>query len=283
MRKSGSINFLKSFAIACWIREKFQRMRFLSKKSLFTYYGVFESFEDARKNLPATEEFNKRQLAEEYVTVRMNRIFTYDYPVMYWLAGAFASGATSVFDLGGSVGVHFHSYRKFMHYPDKLRWIVCETPEISQVGRELAETRGMSEIVFVDRLEPSRIKCNIWICAGALQYIENGRPKELLKACASRPEHIILNKLPLYDGDDFVVAQNIGEGCFAPAYVYGKSRFIEEIESMGYMLMDLWDVPERDLYVPGVPEKSFSSFSGLYFRRIITCTSTRPVTESIAA
>lgn len=274
MHKSGPINLLMSLAIARRIRKKFHRMRFLSKNGLFTYYGVFESFEDARKNLPATEEFNKRQLAEEYVTVRANRIFTYDYPVMYWLAGAFASGATSVFDLGGSVGVHFHSYRKFMSYPDKLSWIVCEVPEISQVGRELAEKRGTSEIAFVDGLEPSRIKANIWICAGALQYIENGRPKELLKACASLPEHIILNKVPLYDGDDFVVAQNIGEGCFAPAYVYGKGRFIEEIESLGYALMDLWDVPERDLYVPGAPEKSFHYFSGLYFRRNIRSAST---------
>lgn len=269
MRKSGPINFLKSITIARRIREKFHCIRFLSKRGLFSYYGVFDSFEDARKRLPVTEEFNKRQLAEEYVTIRANRIFSYDYPAMYWLAGAFVSGATSVFDLGGSVGVHFHSYKKFMSYPDKLSWIVCETPEIAQVGRELAEARGTSEIAFVDRLEPSRIKGNIWICAGALQYIENGRPKELLKVCASRPEHIILNKLPLYDGDDFVVAQNIGEGCFAPAYVYDKGRFIEEIESMGYTLMDLWDVPERELYVPGHPEKSFSSFSGLYFRQII--------------
>jgi putative methyltransferase (TIGR04325 family) len=276
MRRSNSIDFLKSLAIARRIRKKFHRMRFLSKKSFFTYYGVFESFEDARKNLPVTKEFNKRQLAEEYVAVRTNRIFTYDYPVMYWLASAFASGATSVFDLGGSVGVHFHSYRKFMPYPDKLSWIVCETPEIAQVGRELAETRGTSEIAFVDRLEPDRIKCNIWICAGALQYVENARPKELLKACASHPEHIILNKLPLYDGDDFVVAQNIGEGCFAPAYVYGKDRFIEEIESMGYALTDLWDVPERDLYIPGIPEKSFPSFSGLYFKRIISTSKSCP-------
>src|SRR4051812_22234190 len=41
---------------------------------------------------------------------------------------------------------------------------------------------------------------------------------------------------------------------------------VERIEAVGYTLRDAWPVPERALYVPLHPERSFGCFSGLYFR-----------------
>ena len=72
----------------------------------------------------------------------------------------------------------------------------------------------------------------------------------------------------MYDGEDYVTAQNIGAGCFAPMHVYNRQRLISEIEVLGYALCDEWQVPERSLYLPGFPERCIPAHSGLYFRML---------------
>jgi putative methyltransferase (TIGR04325 family) len=238
---------------------------FLSEEGFASFYGVFGSFSEARDALPKSKEHNQRALTAEYVNVRRHRVFSYDYPVIYWLSVAFRHGTASVFDIGGSVGVHYHAYKKLLVYPPSLTWQVCDLPEIVQVGRELAARNSETQLTFTDTLDPASVQADIWITAGAIHYIENARPNSLLAACKKRPTHFILNKLPLYGGDDFVSAQNIGKNSFAPQYVYNRKRFLTDIESVGYHLVDSWEVPECSFYLPGHPEKSFRKFSGLYF------------------
>lgn len=251
-------------AIRSW-RERRHLAHFLSLEGFRSFYGVFNSFSEARDSLPESEEHNQRALTPQYVNVRCNRIFSYDYSVIYWLSEAFRQGATSVFDIGGSVGVHYHAYRKILVYPQSLTWQVCELPAIAQVGRELAERRHATQLTFTETLDPGTVQADVWLSAGAIHYIENARPNLLLAACRHRPEYFILNKLPLYDGDDFVSAQNIGKHSFAPQYVYNRQRLVTDIEGTGYRLVDSWEVPECSFYLPGHPEKSFNKYSGLYF------------------
>ena len=257
---------LLSLPILRRVRDRRHYAHFLSERGFASFYGVFPSFEEARRRLPKSEEFNERDLAAEYVDVRTHRIFAYDYPVMYWLREAFGSGSASIFDLGGSVGVHFHAYRPYLPYPTNLRWEVCETPEIAKVGRELAERFGASNLTFVDSLNPHELNADIWLSAGALQYVEGCHLGSLIQTCQRRPAHIILNKVPLYDGEDFVTVQNVGGGCYAPSYVYNKPKLIQDVRSCGYDLVSSWSTPERAFYLPGHPERSFESFSGLYFK-----------------
>lgn len=251
---------------------QFQRWRdhrrlahFLSPDGFASFYGVFNNFAEARRCLPESKEFDQRALAAEYANERMHRVYCYDYPIMFWLNIAFARGAVSVFDIGGSVGVHYHAYKKLLAYPQGLTWQVYEVGSIAQIGRELAESSEAPGLEFTDKLSPSVIDADIWISAGAIHYIDNARPSSLLLACARRPRHILLNKLPLYEGDDFVSAQNLGENSFAPHHVYNRTRFITDITNIGYRLVDSWEVPERSFYLPGHPERSFKRFTGLYF------------------
>jgi len=247
-------------------RERRHLAYFLSEAGFASFYGVFRSFSEARDSLPKTREHNQRALAAGYVDVRCHRVFCYDYPVIYWLSEAFRIGATSVFDIGGSVGVHYHAYKQVLAYPQSLTWQVCDVPDIAQVGRELAAGSGATQLTFTETLDTGSVQADVWISAGAIHYIEDARPSSLLTTCKHRPGHLILNKLPLYEGSDFVSAQNIGENSFAPQYVYNRQRFITDIECLGYRLVDAWEVPECKFYLPGHPEKSFTTFSGLYFR-----------------
>lgn len=248
---------------------KWRRQHFLSSEGAGFYFGVFDDFAAARQSLPASPEFNHGQLATEYVDVRARQVFEYDYPVMWWLEQAFRQGARSVLDIGGSVGVHYYAYSSYLTLPADLSWRVVEVPAMAAIGRRIAAERGAGPLNFTDDFDDAiaSASADIWIASGALQYLETGRPGELLARCSRRPEHVLLNKLPLFPGEDFVTTQNLGEGCFAPLHVFNDERLVREMEVQSYALRDRWAVHERSLYLPGYPDRSFSSFAGLYLRR----------------
>lgn len=243
-----------------------RQQKFLSEDGFGSYFGLFDSFAAAREWLPRNPEFDFDALAAEYVDVRTRQVFAYDYPVMWWLDRAFDGGARSILDIGGSVGVHYYAYRSYIDMPAALSWRIVEVPAIVAIGKKLAAERRATALTFTGDLQEGLAgPADIWICAGALHYMEDARPADLLRRCAGMPAHVLLNKVPLYEGDDFVTTQNIGQGCFAPLHVFNRQRFIRDITAAGYALMDQWSVYERSLYLPGHPERSFASFGGLYF------------------
>ena len=246
---------------------RWRRRHFLAREGYGFYFGLFDSFDAAREWLPASAEFNHEALADEFIKVRTQQVFAYDYPVIWWLNEAFRRGATRVLDIGGSVGVHYYAYGKYIDMPASLSWRIVEVPVIAAIGRRLAAQRAAAALSFTEDLQEGLRHGNaeIWIASGVLHYMEDARPGELLERCTERPLHLLLNKLPLYEGEDFVTAQNIGEGCFAPLHVFNRDRFVRGVEAQGYALRDRWAVHERSLYLPGYPERSFPTFTGLYF------------------
>ncbi len=246
---------------------RWRRRQFLSDEGLASYFGLFDSFAAASEWLPPNPGFNLGALADEYVNIRTRQVFEYDYPVMWWLARALGAGARRILDIGGSVGVHYYAYRSYIDMPEALNWRIFEVPAMVAIGQDFAAARGVTALSFTADLQDALASpgIDIWISAGALQYMEDARPADLLKRCAAMPAHVLLNKIPLCEGDDFVTAQNIGEGCFAPVQVLNRRRFIHDVEVLGYTLKDHWQVYERSLYLPGHPERSFASFSGFYF------------------
>lgn len=248
-------------------RLNWERKRFLSPQTFAAYFGVYENFASARAELPDNPGFNRKALAREYIDVRTKRVFEYDYPVMWWLDKAFRLGAKSVLDIGGSVGVHYYAYRQYLEMPPGLSWEIVEVPEIASLGRELAVEREARPLRFTTDLNEALVarSQDVWISAGAIQYFEDAHPAKLLGLCERRPPHVLLNKLPLHDGDDFVTTQNLGEGSFSPVHIYNRADFIGSIEALGYVLRDAWDVHERSMHIPGYPKLSFATFTGLYF------------------
>jgi putative methyltransferase (TIGR04325 family) len=245
-----------------------QHRFFLSHAGLASHWGVYESFDEARRSLPANRGYDTAEAVED-VRRRGLKLHPYDYPVLFWLERAFALGARGVYDIGGSVGSHFYAYRRVLPYPEALEWVVCELPTAAETGRTMAEATGAARegLRFVQTADTRDIAADIWISAGALQYIEDAEFGPRLESARSLPRYIVLNKLPIYDGDDFVVTQNIAPDCFSPAWVWNHDRFVERIQACGYRLVDEWDVPERDLYVPQHPKRSFKTFTGLCFER----------------
>ena len=248
------------------LRRKRHLSHFLAARGYGSHYGFFPTFAAAHAWLPKTGAFDRADFADEYIEIRTQRVFAYDYPVMFWLKQAFEQGAVSVFDIGGSVGVHCHAYRKYMDYPVGLQWLVCELSHAVRQGRELAAREQVSGLQFTEDLSPAAFVGDVLMAAGAIEFIEGFRLDKFLAEMPSRPKHILLNKLPLHDGPDVVSTQNIGGGAFTPHHVYNRQAYVKAIECLGYELVDAWEVPERSFFVPGEPAKSFDCYSGLYFR-----------------
>jgi putative methyltransferase (TIGR04325 family) len=240
---------------------------FLSEHGAGFHYGKFSNFEAARAWLPPSAEFDSESLSDEYINVRTQRVYPNDYPVMYWLREAFASGAASIWDLGGSVGIHYYAYGRYMPFPPGLQWDVHELAVVARLGRALASSNRVPNLRFHDgAVDPATIRADVWISAGVIEFLEDLDITELLQSVAKKPAHVLLNKVPLYDGPDFVSTHNLGKGSFAPHRVFSRERLVARIQSAGYKLTDAWQVPDRLFTIPGQPEHSFDHYSGLYFR-----------------
>lgn len=229
------------------------------------YRGVFESFQQARASSPAASRvgFNTEETNADFGD-RFDRLFGYDYPVLFWLRTLFPD-VSSVFDWGGHLGIHYHAYKKYLNYPVGTRWTVCEVPKVAEEGNRQVAARGERCLEFTSRPE-SADGHEILMAAGSLQYIETPLLPTLVSSLQKPPRHILINKIPVYDGPAFVTLQNIGFG-FAPVRVWNRANFQRDLMELGYELVDSWQVPERQLQLPFHPDRSFMNFTGFYFRR----------------
>jgi len=228
------------------------------------FHGVYQSFKEANRAAPRTKPlgFNNAAYALEFED-RLSRALSFDYPVMFWL-GRLIEPGTRVFDYGGHRGTNFYAYSRYLKYPEGFKWIVCDLPEIVKAGEELARRGNRDEISFTTSFSEAS-GAQILLAAGSLQYIEQPPFAVSLAALSVRPRHLLLNKLPLYEGNQIVTLQN-GGPAFHPQYVFNRKDFIDSVCSAGYELVDQWDVPSHPGRIPFHPEASFRSHTGLYFR-----------------
>ncbi|TDP84709.1 putative methyltransferase (TIGR04325 family) [Aquabacterium commune] len=251
--------------IRSWLHRRAIR-KYFSPRGSGCHSGHFSSFAQARAWLPPSPEFSHDKFTDEYVHERSRRIWAFDYPVLFWLREAFAGGSSTVLDIGGSIGNQYYAYQRYLRYPEALQWRVQELSAFIGQGRELAQQRGAAALSFSDAWPAEWLDSEVWLAAGVLEFMESQDLPSLLARCARKPRHILLNKLPLSESPAFVSSQNIGFGSYVPHHVFNRRDFIGAIESLGYELVDTWDVPERSFQSLGFDEDAFDVYSGLYFR-----------------
>ncbi|MDX2231987.1 MAG: methyltransferase, TIGR04325 family [Leptolyngbyaceae cyanobacterium bins.349] len=232
-----------------------------------SYRGIFETFDQAIAAVPNQSKvgYNNADLAQEYEQdfyQYYKIIGTFDYPVLFWLKGLLFEHCT-VFDFGGNVGNRFYAYEDYLNYPPHLKWIVCELPEILKIGEKIAQQEKRSNITFTDQFDQAN-GTDILLASGSIQYLGNEFSKQL-GSLACKPRHLILNRLPLCEGKQFVTLQN-GGLVFYPAFVMNKAEFIASICNLGYELGDSWQDRSEPCAVPFHPEFKTLSFHGLYFK-----------------
>lgn len=265
-------SILKQIPGVLQVYQYFQKLNYERKFAGDCYgcfRGVYETFEEAIQSAPKTKSigYDNSELAQEYQyqAELETTVQSYDYPVLFWLNSILNTHkqSISVFDFGGNVGVHFYAYQKYIKYPDGLEWIVCDVPGIVKAGKELAHKRGCStNLVFTDKFEDAKSK-DIFLASGSIQYVDNLSLS--LASLSEKPQHLLLNILPFYEGERFVTLQNGGK-VFYPSYIFNKTEFIDSIERIGYEMIDLWENRYFHCIIPLHPEKSGAFFHGLYFQ-----------------
>ena len=228
------------------------------------FRGVYSDFQEALQAAPRTKKigFNHEELIGMYQE-RWERLFPEDYPVLFWLRPLISQGGR-LFDFGGHRGHHFYSYRSYIEYPEDFSWTVCEVPVIAKAGEELAKEKNESHRLHFTTDFCRADGVTIFLAAGSLHYVEPPLA-EALAGLRTLPQHLVLNKVPLYDGEPYVTLQN-GGVAFHPLHVYNRHEFVNSLHKLGYEPIDEWQVPTRHGRIPFHPEASFPVYSGLYFR-----------------
>lgn len=227
------------------------------------YRGVFPSFEAARAAAPNDKfGYNRPELVNIY-DHRLDKAFPSDYPTLFWISRLLGE-ARSLFDWGGHIGVTFYAYQRYLQLPDGFRWRVCEMSEIVKAGAELAAKKGETRLSFTT-VPAEASGFDILLAAGSLQFMEPS-PASELERLPQKPKHLLLNKLPLYPGEDFVTLQNTIHS-YNPCKVWNRERFVKSITDLGYQVVDSWETPDMSCQIPLYPDHSVAAYSGYYFRR----------------
>lgn len=226
------------------------------------YRGVFGSFAEARASAPSTRPvgFDHPELATLYDS-RIHKAFPSDYPVLFWLQ-RLGTEISSVFDWGGHVGVSYYTYVRYGLNP-ALAWRVGDVPAIIEAGRRIAATRGIAALSFTSEFSDGD-GFDLLLANGSLQFVDMPFAESLARF-QKRPAHVIVNKLPAYDGPSFVTLENTIHS-FNPYRVFNRAAFVESLTALGYTLVDSWENPDVTLSLPLHRERSLAAYSGFYFR-----------------
>lgn len=242
--------------------------KFKNKNSFGAFRGVYNTFEEALRDVKGPMGYDNIQTVERYLSSfeqGIKKINEYEYPMFFWLKNIldeYGEGQKiKIFDFGGNLGVHFFKFYKFVKNNKRLTWIVCEVPSIVKLGQE----RFSSDILNFTTNFHDADGCDIFFSSGAIQYVKDLSLSLSLSELSQKPKHIILGRLPMQNKyKQFVTLQNMGTS-FCPQYVFNKNDFIENFVKIGYELIDEWTGRDTCI-IPFHRNKSVYAYTGLYMK-----------------
>jgi putative methyltransferase (TIGR04325 family) len=251
--------------LGAYLHEKYDRV-FAANLDSNLFRGVFATFEEAERSAPRTLPlgYDHPGPAGMYQE-RARKAYPTDYPVLFWLQRVLREGSLRVFDLGGHTGVSYYAYRRYLDYPEALRWQVQDVPAVVQEGRSIAAKNDHSgHLSFTDRFEEVE-GADVLVALGSLQYLPETLA-ERVRNLRTPPRHLILNLIPLHEEHSYFTLQSIGTA-FCPYRVTSFAEFRSAYEKLGYETVDTWENPEKRCDIPFHPEHSLDRYYGFYFRR----------------
>jgi len=225
------------------------------------YRGVYQDFGSASAALEADKPrgFDSKNVVD-YFAEHLSRFNPGDYPILLRLTQILRPGDT-VFDLGGGSGQCYYAYRERIEFPPNLRWLVSDVEAFTQAGQKRARELGVTSLAFTNNWQDAD-GAPVYLTNGTLQYLE---PElcEILGKLSKLPAHVLVNRIPAYDGQPFYTIQH-GSNSYSPYKIVNTSEFLQGMEKLGYKKVDQWSLP-RGLRVPFHPEREVPVYQGFYF------------------
>src|SRR5229473_2757336 len=124
--------------IRAWHRFAYERHFATLSSSNRLYRGVYDSFTEAIRAAPKTYGigYNHPEAGKLYLDL-IGHVWPSDYPVLFWLQSLLPT-SSRLLDLGGNIGLHFYAFQKYLQYPPGFEWQICDLPEITVAGVEVA-------------------------------------------------------------------------------------------------------------------------------------------------
>jgi putative methyltransferase (TIGR04325 family) len=246
------------------LRLKLYEQRLAAAAAPGSCFGVYGSFEEAKRAIPKNRlvGYDQPEMAAMY-RERTLRVYPADYPVLYWLS-KFMPGTRRLLDFGGHVGLQYYSYQRYLQYPEGLKWTICDVPEVIKAGRELAAERGATGLTFTQSFDEAE-GADVLLTSGSLQFLEGDFLPNALAKIKRRPPHFLVNRTPVHPSKQYVTLHDNGPACHAYT-VFDRGRFLSTARSLGYELVDEWEVAELHFSIPCYPDYDVPAYSGFYFR-----------------
>ena len=227
------------------------------------FQGIYPDFVAATRAIPKDrlEGYDNEQSADRVAHER-RRICAFDYPIMFWLSKLLPQ-CKLLFDWGGNVGISYFGYRAYLSYPKTLTWLICDVPAVTALGETIASEEATPALQFTTTLD--RVAgADVLLAAGALQFIED--PLRQLGSAPSLPQHILINKLPVYELPSSVTLHNMGSA-FCPYHLFNRTEFLGRFEELGYRLVDEWECRDLSCEIPFFPRHSIAAYTGFYLTK----------------
>ena len=213
-------------------------LRFEKNTDANLFRGVFETWEAAAASAPPSRPLGYDNPSSAALYLRNLTVVDWDYPALFWISDALGKGMRQFADIGGSVGIKYYAFGKFVKFPSDLRWRVIDVPAVVERGREFAMQRGAPPALEFSESLADIEGMDVVFASGSLQYLPKTLP-DLLRGTERRPRRIVINTTPFHDQFDFFTLNSVGTA-FCPYRVQKTESFVADLSSLGYRLRDQW-------------------------------------------
>ncbi len=249
-------------AVSSVLRDLYGYWCFDRPTHIHRYRGVYSTHAAAAAAMPAGDlhGFDHASVAEFFIDTHF--VFNpSDYPNLFWLLSILKPGQT-LFDFGGGVGQCYYLYQRHLRFPEQMRWMVCDLEAFIEPGRQFAKENKAAGVEFTTHFQDAK-GAAVLLSNGTLQYIETDL-SQMLAGLEQLPPHILINRVPLYDGEAYYTVQR-SRHSYVPYKVMNLTAFIRDMEELGYEKVDQWYL-SRFLRIPFHPQSFVANYWGFYFR-----------------
>ena len=237
--------------------------RFETNTEANMFRGVFDTWEAAAASAPPSRPLGYDNPDSAALYLRHLSVEDWDYPALFWISDSVGKGLLNFADVGGSVGIKYYAFGKFVRFPAGSSWRVIDVPAVVARGREFAVQRGApASLQFSEEIDDVA-GVDVVFASGSLQYLPETLP-DILRRAERRPRRIVINTTPFHERFDFFTLNSVGTA-FCPYRVQKAESFVAELSALGYRLRDEWRNIGKPMHIPFFPEHSLRSYVGFCF------------------
>lgn len=256
----GAVDSFSRWPLLKGITDRQARDAFVANRDQNLFYGVYQRREEAEAAAASYGKsgYDNQESADLYRF--MMRIAPHDYPALYWISRSLSEGMTSVFDVGGAIGIKFYAFKEHLSAWPQLRWRVQDVPAVAQRGREIAQERGVAgQLDFTDDFAAGD-GVDLLFASGVVQYLPK-RLGEMLEGYKQLPKRIVVNTAAIHPQHEFYTVNSIGTA-FCPYRIQTQAGFVGSLSKLGYRLKETWQNIGKPMTIPFRPDYSISDYSG---------------------